>query len=469
MLGRRVLRPALALGLALALTSCSRGETARPTDERAPSSAAFERAPEPTTPAVEPPSEASPSSPTEERADPPSPPPDDGWVLALLEAHPKKFGRLLEDPARWRLQILVTEIIPPEGASRRERQRQRAAEGWTLTEHGYRVDVEYVYPASAIKTFASVAALKKLASLRAQGRPVDLDTPMALCAEASERCGRVHDSSNLDGGHITLGHEIRKMQLVSNNEAFNRLYDFVGHRELNELIWGLGLSGIRVHHRMYDDPDPEGWRRTPRIELRPRGAEAVVIPARRSDLELPPTPTPGLKIGVAYLDQDKQRVDEPLDFSQKNWVSLRVFHALALSLARPELPGAVELGIEEKHRAFLLQAMTEDPLASKNPVYTSPKKSGLRYHTMIQGIMRALPLERIRYVGKAGRAFGFHLDNAYIEDRKTGRAMVVSAAIYANSDGVLNDDRYGYDPVTRPFLKDLGEVLARAVLLAETP
>ncbi|MCA9720454.1 MAG: hypothetical protein KC468_37675, partial [Myxococcales bacterium] len=174
-----------------------------------------------------------------------------------------------------------------------------------------------------------------------------------------------------------------------------------------------------------------------------------------------------LQLGVAYLDQDKRRVDEPLDFSHKNWVSLRVFHRLALSLARPELPGAAALGLEAKHRAFLLQAMTEDPNASPNPVYPDPKKSGLHYHTMIQGMMRAMPLERIRYVGKAGRAFGFHLDNAYVEDRETGRAMVVTAVVYANSDGVLNDDRYGYDSVTRPFLKDLGEALARAVLLGE--
>jgi hypothetical protein len=370
----------------------------------------------------------------------------------LLADHPEKFGHLIDDPARWRLQILVTVITP-------------ASEGATQLRYGYRVDAEYVYPASAIKTFASVAALHRLAALRVEDDALDLDTPMALCARGARRCVKVRDPSNLAGGTITLGHEIRKMQLVSNNEAFNRLYNFVGQRELNETLWAMGFPELRVHHRMYDNPDPATWRVTPRSELRPRGREPVVIDARESELVMPPSPVTGLQFGQAYIDRAGARVEGPMDFSTKNWVSLRAFHRLALSIARPELPGAVSLGIEPEHRAFLVRAMTEDPLASSNPVYRDPKKSGLRYKTMIRGMMRVMPLERIRYAGKAGRAFGFHLDNAYIEDRASGRAMVVTVAIYANGNGVLNDNRYGYDAITRPFLKNLGEVLADAALL----
>lgn len=386
---------------------------------------------------------------------------DDRWLAERLAAHPK-IARLMKDPARYRLQVLVT-VISPKGAP-----------GPAMVEHGYRVDAEYVYPASAIKTFASVAALRKLEALRQEGHAVGLDTPLAYCEGKgrSLRC-QTQDESNVEDGTITLGHEIRKMQLVSNNISFNRLYEFVGHRELNEDMWSLGFGSLRIHHRMYGVHDPLVQRTTPRVELRPTKGPSkgkkVVVPARVSDLVLPPTEAGDARLGVGYIDDATgERVDEPLDFAGKNYVSVRDLHRLTLALNRPDLPGAPDLGLTEADRKFLLQAMIEDPLTSKNPIYTDPHDSGLRYHTLIKGMMTVLPLERIHYAGKAGRAYGFHLDNAYIEDVKSGRAMVVTVVAYANANGVLNDNEYEYDGITRPLLKALGEVLGR-VLLGEGP
>ena len=62
-------------------------------------------------------------------------------------------------------------------------------------------------------------------------------------------------------------------------------------------------------------------------------------------------------------------------------------------------------GIEVQVRFHLLQAMSEDPLASANPRYRN-KKEHLRYKLLIKGVMRVIPLERIRYVAKSGRAYG---------------------------------------------------------------
>lgn len=378
---------------------------------------------------------------------------EDPWLTELL-ASDRNIARLMKDPARYRLQVMVT-VIDPKGSR--------------TSEHGYRVDVEYVYPASAIKTFAAVSALRKLEALRKEGHPVGLDTPVALCGGVGSRRGcQTKDASNVEAGVITLGHEIRKMQLVSNNFSFNRLYDFVGHRELNEDLWSLGFTSMRMHHRLYNGSDPLAQRSTPRVELRPPGAKRVVIPARVSDLELPPTPAVELRLGVAYIDDATgERVDEPMDFAGKNYVSVRDLHRLTLALCRPELPGVPQLGLAPADREALLSAMIEDPLQSKNPVYTDEHQSGLRYHTMTNGMLRVMPLERIRYTGKAGKAYGFHLDNAYIEDTKSKRAMAVTVVGYANANGVLNDNVYEYDTVTRPLLLGLGELLGRAVLLGE--
>ena len=63
-----------------------------------------------------------------------------------------------------------------------------------------------------------------------------------------------------------------------------------------------------------------------------------------------------------------------------------------------------------------------------------------------------------------GEAYGFSVENAYVEDRETGRALFLAATIYTNADGVLNDDRYEYAEVAKPFFALLGEALGRELL-----
>jgi len=51
------------------------------------------------------------------------------------------------------------------------------------------------------------------------------------------------------------------------------------------------------------------------------------------------------------------------------------------------------------------------------------------------------------------------IDAAYIVDYKNKIEFFVSAIIYCNSDGILNDDQYDYKTVGKPFMKNLGRVI----------
>jgi hypothetical protein len=370
----------------------------------------------------------------------------DAWIEELLR-ETDRFDLLLADPARYRLQILVTELDPRDTTR-------------PLFTHGYRVDAELFFAASAIKTFASVAALRKLAFMHDQG--VDLSTPLVLCTPDEKECTQDVDRTNLPDRTITLGHELRKMHLVSNNRAFNRLYDFVGQREINEDLRELGFESVRLRHRM-----GEQWTTgavTPRMELR-GSRDVVVVPRRESGLDDPPTAMPGVEVGVAYHGRARRRIDRPRDFSRKNYASMLDLHRLQLAVVYPRHPGVPELGLEPEHRAFLLEAMSQDPEDSQNPRFDSPRLAGPRYKPMSAGIARVLALDGIRYVNKPGRAYGFHIENACVEDTRRARAFCVTAGVYVNENGVINDDHYEYDSISRPFFKDLGEVLARRLLL----
>lgn len=364
---------------------------------------------------------------------------DDGWVKAKLEAD-GRFAGLIKDAAGYRFQVVITEV-------------QRDGKAVTLTTHGYRAGTEYYYPASAIKTFASVAALRELAALG-----VDREAPVALCRIGGKKCSKTKDRSNREGGTITLGHEIRKMQVVSDNGGFNRLYDFVGHRAMNEALVPLGFPSLRVGHRLSTRETPEQHRVTPAMELRPKGAKSVRIAERSSDYALASHGVPETKIGTG-VKVDGAVIEGPMEFEGRNGVKLCDLQRLTVALVLPE--HGPDLGLAARDREFLLDLMTMAPKDSKNPVFTDPAQTEERFKPMLRGMVKVLPRERIKYVNKAGKAFGFHVENAYVEDTKTGRGYFVAATVYANKDGVLDDDRYDYADVTEPFYAHLGELLAR--------
>ena len=65
----------------------------------------------------------------------------------------------------------------------------------------------------------------------------------------------------------------------------------------------------------------------------------------------------------------------------------------------------------------------------------------------------------IRIFNKEGDAYGFLTDVAYVVDFKNNIEFFLSANINCNSDGIYNDDKYDYENVGLPFLKNLGQVI----------
>jgi hypothetical protein len=79
----------------------------------------------------------------------------------------------------------------------------------------------------------------------------------------------------------------------------------------------------------------------------------------------------------------------------------------------------------------------------------------------LRGLERVRPRAQLQIFSKVGQAYGFLLSNAYVVEKATGRAFFLTAAVYADADETVNDDRYDYDSVAFPALADLAEVAAR--------
>jgi hypothetical protein len=122
------------------------------------------------------------------------------------------------------------------------------------------------------------------------------------------------------------------------------------------------------------------------------------------------------------------------------------------------LPG---LWLNECDRPVVERTWCQPRAESKNPVFPPEEHDILRFKPVMGGLLRVAPATRWGVWSKAGTAYGFRIENAYVVDQQQKRAMFLTVAIYANADGTLNDDQYEYDTVADPFIHDLAEAVVR--------
>lgn len=381
-------------------------------------------------------------------------PPESRTIESILRAYPDKFEPILARPEEFRAQVLLAEVRPDEQGKPR------------LVRRRWRVDAEYFYPASTVKLLSTVAALQTLHRLRKEtGLDLTIDTPLAWHPLFADDVLEDRDETNIAGptaGRFTIRQEIRKIYLVSDNASHNRLFELVGHRPMNEMMWDAGLKSVRIHHRLDEVRSVEDNRRSPRIELLDAsGAVLHTLPERTSDLIIDNAGVPGIAVGTGEMIDDKI-VPGPKSFLYKNRVSLVDLQDAIIKVVRPDIDlGTPAFDLTDDERAMLLEAMSQYPRESKNPVYKESEFSDYSGKFFLRGLERVLPRERLRIFNKTGEAWGFLLDNAYVVDTQSGRGFFLAAVIYANADGILGDDNYELDTVSYSFLANVAEVISR--------
>lgn len=376
----------------------------------------------------------------------------DGGLIAEVQRDPamrehEGARSILENPEEHRLQLLLGEVVA-------------GPDGPELRRSGYRLGSAYFYPASTIKLFAAAAALEMLGEIEG----ANAGTPMAIWpADTGEGEPERLDDSNLEGGLITPGHEIRKLFVVSDNRAFNRLYDLVGHQRLNDSAKQAGLDGVVINHRLSIARTAEQNRAAPRVEL--AGAEPIRIGPRVSPLRIDNAGVPRLEVGQAEL-VGGERLERPKSFLHSNRAELIDLQNALVSIVRPDLDAGIRgYEISDDDRALLASAMTWLPRECPNPKYNPQDYSDDWVKFMLEGVREVIPAESIRYANKIGLAYGFTTETAYIEDTSTGRAFFLAGTVYTNANGTLNDNVYEYDEQAMPFWRALGRSLAQRVLL----
>ncbi len=366
----------------------------------------------------------------------------------LLRTDTAGLGRVLARPDFYRLQIQYTRI------------RRDPAGRPHFRTFGYPLRPrEYFYPASTVKLAAAALALEKLRRLSQPVPGLTAESIMLTDSAFASQTTMRRDSSAATG-RPSLGHYVRKALLVSDNDAYNRLYEFVGPAELNAGLRRLGLRQSRLQHRLSVGDKEPGSRHTNPIRFYADTAARQLLhqqPAAYFGGAWPRLAYQGYGIGRAYREGDLLTLG-PLDFSQRNAASLPDLQRLLRTVLFPEaLPTARRLQLAPADYALLREALSQLPRESRSPRYDAAHFPDT-YAKFLLGGGGTAPLPAgVRVYNKIGQAYGFLIDNAYISNPATGVEFLLSAVIYVNADGILNDDAYEYDKIGLPFLRDLGQ------------
>lgn len=350
---------------------------------------------------------------------------------------------VLSKPDTFQYQIIYTEI-------NRDRNNNP-----TFKHHYLNVDANrYFYPASTAKLPTALLALEKLNELSVNG--LNKYTPM-LTDSAHSKLTSVYADSTSENGLPSVVHYIRKIFLVSDNDAYNQLYNFVGQKTINEKLWQKGYTNSRITRRFIPMSEEEHRHSNP---IRFVQGEKVLYsqPPMRSNLAFDFSKK--IPVGKAYYNWDDELVQEPLEFTTHNKLPLHDLQQMLQSVLFPEtVPVKKQFNLTPDDYTFLQEYMAKLPFQSDYPKYdTTEFFDSYTKFFMFKADKSKIP-DYMRVFNKTGWAYGYLTDVSYIVDLKKNVEYMLSATIYVNKNGVLNDSKYEFDEVGLPFFKEVGTIM----------
>jgi hypothetical protein len=372
--------------------------------------------------------------------------PDTLFLKNLLQSHPELFSHILNHSTHNEVQILYTEI---------DRDENNVPH---FTSYSYRLNANhYFYPASTVKLPTAIFALEKLNELKIPH--LTIKSIMKTDSSFEGETKRVQDTL-ADNGLPSIEQYIKEILLVSDNFAYNRLYEFVGRAEINDKLKKYHLNNTRIINRLAIGDGGEASKHTNAIDFY-KGDKLIYHQPAQYDPRDYPMHLDNMVMGKGYMDRNDKLVMKPYDFSNNNVYTIADQQAVLIRLLFPEtFPADQRFNLTKDQYKLIYHYMSMFPTESKNPTYSPPEYFPAYCKWLFYGgDSTAVINQNIRIFDKIGDSYGFNIDNAYIVDFKNKVEFIITAVVQSNDSGIYNTNKYEYKTVTLPFMKDLGQVI----------
>lgn len=337
---------------------------------------------------------------------------------ALWSAHPAML-KVLHDPKTYEIQIIYSQIDYDEKG------------GVSFTDYTFRSDSSrYFYPASTVKLPMAVLAMEFADS----HQKITTNTPYLMANDSLKH---------------SLIDDVTQIFAVSDNDAYNRLYELLGRDYVNIRMKELGIPAFRLAHRLASENSASSERKPFYFIVE----NDTLSLGGGVDQEVQPLHLKGVTKGKGYVHED-EIVHEPLDFSEKNYFPLWAQQEFMKRIFFPEFyPKEQQLRLTEASRSLLQKQMCSLP---RENGYTGAAYYDSYGKFFLYGDSKEPIPPGVKIYNKVGYAYGTLTDTAYIVDETNEVEFLLTATIMVNANGIFNDDHYEYDTIGIPFLAQLG-------------
>jgi len=370
---------------------------------------------------------------------------DTVFLKTLLQAHPELFSGILKHPTQNEVQILYTQI---------DRDKDNVPH---FTTYSYRLNAKrYFYPASTVKLPTAIFALEKVNEMGLK----KLKKAAMLTDSAYAGQSRVLADTSARNGLPSIDNYIKKILLVSDNDAYNRLYEFIGRAEINKKLKKYGLTNTRIIGRLAVGDGGESARNTNPIGFYDGQKLLYSKAAMRDSLNYPMT-LENMIQGKGYLNRKDSLIMQPFSFANLNVYTIENQQMVLRRLLFPEtFPAEQRFNLTPDDYKFIYKYMSMLPTESSKPGYPTPEFYPAYCKFLYYGSDSVATINPdVRIFNKIGDSYGYDIDNAYIVDFKNKVEFMLTSVVQSNEDGILNDNKYEYKTVCLPFMKNLGQVI----------
>jgi len=271
----------------------------------------------------------------------------DDLLKNILKANPDSLVQaVLNNPDVYRYQVIYTQI---------ERDKNNNP---SFKNYYYNVDPHrYFNPASVVKMPLAFLSLEKLNRMNKKG--VNKFTSMQYDSGWSRQTVLYRDST-AETGVPSIAQFIRKAFLISDNDAYTRMYEFVGQQTTNRRLHDMGYPETRITRRFMRMNAEENRHTNPIRFIDDKGYVVYSQPAQynRDSFDF----SREYKLGKGYLNANDSLINEPIDFTRANNFPLEDMQQQLQSVLFPSsVPSIQRFQLEKKDYDFLYRFLSQYP------------------------------------------------------------------------------------------------------------
>ena len=347
---------------------------------------------------------------------------------------------VLDNPDTYRYQLVYTKIDRD----------QRGVPHFT----NYTLNADannYFNPASMVKMPLAFLSLEKLTEMNLPG--INKFTTIQFDSNYQRQVATYADSS-AENKKPSIAHFIKRAFLISENDPYNRLYQFMGQGPINQKLQAKGYGSSRITRQFMGFTEDQN-RHTNGVRFIDSNGKTLLTLAPQYNKDSFQFGAPVL-IGEAHWNSKDEVIHAPYDFTKHNNIALIDMQKMLQSVVFPNsVSKQNRFNFSEEDRLFLLQYLSQYPSETNYPKYDTATFYDSYVKFFFQDSTHRMP-NHIRVFNKVGWAYGFLTDVSYVLDTKNNIDYMLSATVYVNSDGVVNDSKYDEATVGFPFLKQIG-------------